>query len=55
MSEKSFNALEGVNDQIAQMYLEVQEINANTSASASYLKVIKDDIAAVKKNTENLV
>lgn len=49
------NSLDGIADQIALSYLELQDINENTSASAKYLKDIKADIAEVKKNTANLV
>lgn len=56
---KSINAsirdsVSGIQDQLANSYLELVAINENTGASAKYLKEIKADIAQVKDNTKNL-
>lgn len=55
MSENAHNTLSGIADQIAQSYLELQEINENTGQSAKALKAIQADIAEVKNNTAKLV
>ncbi len=48
------NSLAGISDQIALAYLELQEINDNTSKTVKCLKEIKTDIAEVRKNTSRL-
>lgn len=44
----------GIQDQLANSYLELVAINENTGTSAKYLKDIKFDIAEVKENTKKL-
>lgn len=44
----------GIQDQLANSYLELVSINENTGLSAKYLKDIKTDIADVKENIKNL-
>ena len=48
------NIADDTRDLIAQSYLELVQISENTGNSAKYLKDIKADIAAVKKNTAGL-
>lgn len=48
------NIADDARDLIAQSYLELVQISENTGNSAKYLKDIKVDIAAVKKNTAGL-
>lgn len=48
------NIADDTRDLIAQSYLELVQISENTGNSAKYLKEIKADIAAVKKNTAGL-
>lgn len=55
ISQGTNNALNGIADQIAMSYLELQEINENGANTVKYLKDIKADIAEVKNNTSNLV
>lgn len=44
----------GIQDQLANSYLELVAINENTGLSAKYLKDIKSDISEVKNNLKNL-
>lgn len=44
----------GIQDQLANSYLELVAINENTGATAKYLKDIKADISEVKENTKRL-
>jgi hypothetical protein len=55
LSSKQVNALDGIADQMALAYLELQDINTNTLNTANSLKVIESDIKEVKNNTAKLV
>ena len=54
MNTETRNIADDTRDLIAQSYLELVQISENTGNSAKYLKDIKADIAAVKKNTAGL-
>lgn len=55
LSSKQVNALDGIADQMALAYLELQDINTNTLNTANTLKMIESDIREVKNNTAKLV
>ena len=54
MNTETRNIADDTRNLIAQSYLELVQISENTGNSAKYLKDIKADIAAVKKNTAGL-